>query len=202
MSTHDQAGRRGKSRIGPCEVVGCGTPIKANGLCSKHYQRSHKHGSTNEPVRRSDADRFRAFVDSSNGPCWSWKGAKMPSGRGVFSIGGRNILAYRAAWLLFHGPIPHGLLVCHKCDNPECANPDHLFVGTHKDNMADCKAKGRLRRNPVRGEEASAARLTEPEVLRIRAAPVSVKNTELAALFGVTPATIGHIKKRKTWKHI
>ncbi len=79
--------------------------------------------------------------------CWEWNAAKNESGYGVISYKSRTIGAHRASWLLHKGEIPNRLLVLHHCDNPPCSNPDHLFLGTHKDNSQDAMKKGRLKRN-------------------------------------------------------
>lgn len=92
-------------------------------------------------------DRFWAKVDRS-GDCWIWQGARGVNRRGMlrpqFSIAGKSHPAYRALWILLYGPLPDRIYVLHKCDNPMCVNPDHLFTGTQSENMLDAKAKGRL----------------------------------------------------------
>lgn len=79
----------------------------------------------------------------SNG-CWNWERRLRRNGYGSLSVNYKNISAHRMAYEVFVGRIPDSLCVCHKCDNRRCINPDHLFLGTRKDNMQDCKAKGRL----------------------------------------------------------
>lgn len=93
---------------------------------------------------------FERRIKRVKSGCWLWVGQLMPSGYGVFRHRDmKRDLAHRAAWILYKGPIGR-LYVCHKCDTPSCANPDHLFLGTAADNAADAKAKGRLK-NPNRG---------------------------------------------------
>lgn len=88
--------------------------------------------------------RFWAKVDKSNGPdsCWIWIGTKRPLGYGVFRIDGHTVRAHRLAYEFTIGPIGD-LHACHKCDNPSCVNPSHIFLGTHLDNMRDMFAKNR-----------------------------------------------------------
>lgn len=109
-------------------------------------------------------DRFWDRVDRSGG-CWIWTKGRSKHGYGELRLLGKHHLAHRVAWELANGvPIPDGLDVLHKCDNPPCCNPSHLFVGTHADNVADMVAKGRS----ASGEQHSQARLTWDEVRELR----------------------------------
>jgi HNH endonuclease len=92
------------------------------------------------------AERFAALVTmADNHECWTWLGAKLHDGRGCIWHDGRMITAPRAALLVSGVDVPPEMFVCHHCDNPNCVNPAHLFVGTHTDNMRDASAKGRLK---------------------------------------------------------
>lgn len=87
--------------------------------------------------------RFLSKVEKVENGCWNWTGFRFSFGYGEFWLD-KNITAHKASWVLFNGEIPKGLCVCHKCDNASCVNPDHLFLGTHKDNTQDMISKGRF----------------------------------------------------------
>ncbi|HEX6537480.1 MAG TPA: HNH endonuclease [Gemmatimonadaceae bacterium] len=135
--------------------------------------------------------------------CWLWTGDTFNKEYGRFGIDGRQQPAHRVAWQLTHGPIPEGLFVCHNCpdgDNPLCVNPEHLFLGTHVDNMADKVRKGRASR--TRGERSGTAKLTQDRAdeIRHRHARGGVSRAALAREYGVSQSTISAIILRRRWQ--
>lgn len=138
-------------------------------------------------------ERFRSKVAvGPPGECWEWQAARGPKGYGRYNTGGSVKVASRMAWELTFGPIPAGLLVCHRCDNPPCVNPAHLFLGTHADNSLDMVAKGRSPRAP--GERSGKAKLTEDQVRAIRAAYAAGEPTRsIAGRFGTTHRYVRHV---------
>lgn len=151
----------------------------------------------------SEAQRFfnKVSIPDLDG-CWCWTGARVRGRYGHFSSSpdGRRRLVYshRWSWEYYFGPIPEGIDVLHKCDNPPCVNPRHLFVGTHAENMADMARKGRA--NPPKGEKNIRAELNDEKVRFIRSSNLSVR--ELARLYGVGPTCIHHARTGRTWKHL
>lgn len=130
--------------------------------------------------------------------CWLWQAYIDQEGYGRFSFDGKRRFAHRAAWILTFGPLPNEARVLHKCDNPTCVNPAHLFIGTHQDNMNDRSAKGRT----ASGERNGRAKLTWEIVNQIRAAhkPWKVGITKLAAQFGVSKWVVQDILRKRTWR--
>lgn len=150
------------------------------------------------------AERFWSYVDKSGGPdaCWPWTGARI-AGYGVYGAGKRGrVRAARFACELVGKKIPNDLLACHKCDNPPCCNPCHIFAGTSLDNNRDMVRKGRAA--DFRGEKCGHAKLTEDDVRRIRAeyASGNIFQEELAERYGVSEGAISGILRRKNWKHV
>lgn len=154
-------------------------------------------------MKRTAIERFLKHSDVHIvPPCWIWTGYKDSDGYGNFRLDDKIIKAHRFAYENWNGPIPDGLFVCHKCDNPACVNPSHLFLGTQKDNMQDCAKKGRI----SKGEKHSRAKLTALDIIAIRNEykPYSKEHSTcaLAKKYGVVPNTIFDIIRNKIWKHI
>lgn len=153
--------------------------------------------------------RFWKRVVKTN-TCWLWTGTKANDhGYGTSKHFGKRTLAHRVSWYYFYGVNPpSSLFVCHHCDNPSCVRPDHLFLGTPKNNTRDAISKGRIDRFQLsriekRGEAGTNSKLTNADVLEIRRLMENgFRRDVLARRFSVTQCTIGHIVRRRTWKHI
>lgn len=149
-----------------------------------------------------DSNFFWDKVQKTSG-CWFWTGCRLKRNNGQESYGqiriGRKIIyAHRMAWELTNGPIPDNIEICHTCDNPICVRPDHLFKGTHSENMNDAKNKHRLWTKS--GENHYAAKLTIEQVKQIRLSNLSQK--KLALLFNVSPSAIHFILNGRNWKGV
>jgi hypothetical protein len=145
-------------------------------------------------------ERFWSRVKKTDG-CWEWIGGKSQFGYGQIKFNGDQLGAHRVSLSLAGIDAPSDMFVCHHCDNPGCVNPEHLFLGTHKDNMADMWKKGRAL--PRRGSAHHNARLIEEDIPRIRdMLACGAKQKEIAELFGVGFNAISEIKLGKKWKHV
>lgn len=158
------------------------------------------------PPKPSNAERFWSKVDKENGPihpiygrCWVWSAGRFDSGYGAFNINSsakKLVRAHRFAREISSGLVPYGLLVLHKCDNPPCVRPEHLFVGTWADNMRDKVAKGR--ESHVRANN----KLTEDQVRQIRIRIGNEIDAGIASDFGVSVTTIRLIRIGATWRSV
>lgn len=149
--------------------------------------------------RERKANFETKYVPEPNSGCWLWLAGMSPDGYGTFRMGdGGGSNAHRAAWKLYIGPIPPGKSILHRCDNRACVNPDHLFVGTQYDNIADMNRKCRQAGAP--GEKNPKCKLSEEQVCAIRAD--TRPNKIVAEEYGVWPTTIADIRGRETWRHV
>ena len=158
--------------------------------------------------RRPIAERFWPKVAKGDG-CWEWTGHRL-EGYGRITEGGDNgkeLGAHRVSWEIHFGPIPDGLSVLHHCDNPPCVRPNHLFLGTTRDNAKDMGAKGRagIQRHPhlYRGTAKGSSKLTEEAVREIRKLGLTdMTQRAIARRFHVTPSVICEVLKRRAWAHV
>jgi len=168
------------------------------------------------PLKRRFVSKLK--INSTNS-CWEWLGSRLQRGYGRIGLNGKMITAHRASWLIYRGEIPRGKFVCHKCDNPPCVNPDHLFITTHKENMMDMVSKQRWSKKPKtakqiesarklmmklsqsqRGKKKAWSKLNKFQVLKIRASNEVQK--KIAQRYGVAQTLISQIKSGKIWKEI
>jgi len=141
-------------------------------------------------------ERIEACIISKDG-CWL---TKYTGGRPKIRINGKNHLLARKVYEVYKSVSPGNMLVCHTCDNPHCINPEHLFLGTHKDNMLDRNRKGRQ----AKGSRHGHAKLTETQVMKIRdlLSEKTLRICQIAEIFGVKPGIISDINTGKKWTHV
>ena len=128
--------------------------------------------------------------------CWMWEGSVSGNGYGQIGENYKVFSSHRISYELHVGPIPAGMFVLHKCDVKTCVNPEHLFLGTQADNVADMKNKGRCNK----GEDRPQAKLTEANVIAIRAD--TRPQRKIAEEYEVDQALIWKVKHRKAWSHV
>lgn len=161
----------------------------------RRQHRKRINGSASKYVASLDLLKPMTRVDENTG-CHLWTGKPNQNGYGRICIDGRDKLAHRLAYELSRGPIPKGLAVCHRCDVRACINPDHLFVATNAENLKDMAAKGRA----SRGEKHYKAKLTEADVMEIRASSDPVRS--IARRYDVDHSLIVGIRKGTRWSHV
>lgn len=153
-------------------------------------------GRRNELTR--ELIRSKVDVDPATG-CWVCRDVTT-HGYGQIKINLKSWRAHRAAWVAFRGPIPKGIYVLHKCDNPPCCNPRHLFLGTNTDNVRDMIRKGRCR--PPRGSKHGNARLVETDIPRILKLVKRLPRKEVALRYEVTTQAVTDIVLGRRWSHV
>lgn len=202
--------RRHFARAFACDT----TTIMRPAMVLKHHAGLTLHAFRETNMARPSiplVERFWAKVDKSSGQngCWTWTASTDHDGYGQIGNGsGRMVKAHRTSWELHNGPIPDGLHCLHRCDNPPCCNPSHLFLGTNADNMRDCAAKGRClaQAHPeraARGASHGHVKLTEDAVTSIRErAERGEAQRAIGRELGVGQSAISKIVRRVNWKHV
>ena len=172
--------------------------------CPSNWHYQHRTYCSRECASTAKAKRQKERLFEKNlsnytimeGGCWKWLGDLTRGGYGRLRYADKMVRAHRFFYEVHRGPIPDGLYVCHKCDNPSCVNPDHLFVGSAADNKADCCAKNRH----AYGARQGQSKLTEDDVREILAAGESYP--EIAKRFGVSSSLVCAIKKGRAWRYL
>ena len=179
-----------------CYADNCTNDVWANGLCRKHEQRMYRYGRLHTIQEHASGmepeDILSRYTKKTASGCVEWERSVSSHGYGSIYVDGKKVLAHRVAWMCSNGPIPKGLCVLHKCDNPLCVNPEHLFLGTRDDNMKDTAHKSR-----GRGGRKS---LTPSQVREIRAS--DAPTASLAKHYGVAAGTISNVRNYHTYKQI
>ena len=157
-----------------------------------------EHKEVPSTLSKTEAQSFWQRVDQGSS-CWEWRAGKNGVGYGIFYVNGSGLLAHRISYALMFGLIDKSLCVCHKCDNPACVNPEHLFLGTRGDNNRDSVAKGRA--NRPKGQDAPNSALKEGEVrLIFRLLTTGNKNPyHIAPMFSISPRAVYSIREGRCW---
>lgn len=157
---------------------------------------------SNTPEQLKQIIIERSYPEPNTG-CWLWGYSVNAFGYGILKarqLSPKIVTAHRASYWLFKEPFDLKMQVLHKCDTPACVNPEHLFIGTHQDNMTDRKVKGRTKNPVFYGSDCKHSKLREYDILDIRAS--GANQYELAKKYSVSQSNIAAIKSRKSWKHI
>lgn len=181
-----------------CSILGCAGKYYGATFCKKHHQWHWIRGLLPKSVLPTPQEKLKSCSVVHTSGCWVWIKSRNNKGYGVTSFGNLKQYAHRASYSHFVGKIPKGVEVCHRCDNPACINPDHLFLGTHADNMRDSVAKGRARNQVMHGTDHPMALLTAKDVKYIRSSHRSMKS--MAEELGVAYSVVYDCRNGRTYR--
>jgi len=149
----------------------------------------------------SEKCKLLANIKKTKKGCWNWTASLGPGRYGKIRYLGKTFRAHRASYILFNGEIPRGKLVCHSCDNPLCINPDHLFIGSQKENIRDMDSKNR--RADLKGENHPCNKLKITDILEIKKLlSLNISQKIIAKKFNCHQSNISNIKRKKLWGHV
>lgn len=185
-----------------CTIPGCDNKHNARGYCRKHYIAMRHSGQLDVVQQKGLPIKERLFLRSKaieKTGCIEWTGSKDRDGYGFIGVNGSLTGTHRASWEEANGrPVPNGMYVLHKCDNPSCINPEHLFVGTQRDNVKDMVDKSRI--SSRKGALNGAAKITEDLVKAIRSDLRPSK--QIANEYGLNRNTVWLIRSGRNWSHV
>lgn len=189
-----------------CSVHECGEKHYGRGYCEKHYQRFHKHGAPDivlpnakmKSIREQVWDRVKVTPSG----CWEWQGARDKKGYGSVRVKGKTRRVHRLAWELTYGGVPVSLLVCHRCDNPPCINPEHLLAQTSKENTMDMERRIRYKGRFKIGRIPENRKFTPAKISAIRRKyrTGTCTQKELAAKHSTSQGHISNIITERAWQ--
>jgi len=185
-----------------CSIDECQGKYLSRGFCHKHYRAAFK--PKGDPLRSEFSfSAAREYLENKTeripfSTCWYWTGYVANDGYGVKSMRDHPVKVHRLSYVVYNGPIDDGLVVRHSCHERTCINPNHLSIGTPRDNAQDMVEADRQ----ASGKKHGMAKLTESQVLEIRALAGRFTHREIGERFNVTRPMIGYIINRKNWKHI
>lgn len=180
-------------------LTGCGRPIRSKGRCNRHYLQWLRSTPSEHRKPPTLEERFWSYVRVA-GPdeCWEWTGAKV-NGYGVLSVDRKSTGAPRVSLRLAGSTPSAGDDACHRCDNPPCVNPRHLYFGSRQQNADDAVSRGRV----PRGEEKVQRKLSDDAVIEIREkCAAGTVYREVAESYGVSISTVREIAYHQKWKHL